>query len=78
VHPVRTCTRCSRSRRSCGGAGLLPSVRVLLFGVLFPRLVELWIGRGVTWLAAACEWPALVVFVAAALLASSITLLARA
>ena len=44
----------------------------------FPRLAEAWIGRDVTWRAAAYAWPALVVFVLAALLAAAATLLARA
>jgi CubicO group peptidase (beta-lactamase class C family) len=58
--------------------GLLPAVTVLGAGVAFPRLAEAWIGRDVTWWAAAYEWPALVVFVLAALLAATATLLARA
>jgi CubicO group peptidase (beta-lactamase class C family) len=58
--------------------GILPAVTVLGAGVAFPRLAEAWIGRDVTWWAAAYEWPALVVFVLAALLAATVTLLARA
>ena len=51
---------------------------VLGAGAAFPRLVEAWIGRDVTWRAAAYTWPALVVFVLAALLAAAATLVARA
>jgi CubicO group peptidase (beta-lactamase class C family) len=58
--------------------GLLPAVTVLGVGMAFPRLAEAWIGRDVTWWAAAYEWPALVVFVLTALLAATVTLLARA
>ena len=58
--------------------GLLPAVMVLGAGAAFPRLVEAWLGRDVTWRAAAYTWPALVVFVLAALLAAAATLLARA
>ena len=58
--------------------GLLPAVLVLGAGVAFPRLAEAWIGRDVTWRAAAYTWPALVVFVVAALLAAAATLVARA
>ena len=58
--------------------GLLPAVAVLGAGAAFPRLAEAWIGRDVTWRAAAYGWPALVVFVLAALLAAAATLLARA
>ncbi|HVH21227.1 MAG TPA: hypothetical protein VNA11_02105 [Pseudonocardia sp.] len=41
-------------------------------------MAEAWLGRDVTWWAAAYTWPALVVFVLAALLAAAATLLARA
>ena len=58
--------------------GLLPAVLVLGAGAAFPRLAEAWIGRDVTWRAAAYTWPALVVFVVAALLAAAATLVARA
>jgi CubicO group peptidase (beta-lactamase class C family) len=58
--------------------GLVPPVIVLGTGAAFPRLAEAWIGRDVTWRAAAYGWPALVVFVIAALLAAAATLLARA
>ena len=58
--------------------GLLPAVMVLGAGAAFPRLVEALLGRDVTWRAAAYTWPALVVFVLAALLAAAATLLARA
>jgi hypothetical protein len=58
--------------------GLLPAVTVVSAGAVFPRLAETWIGRDVTWKAAAYGWPALFVFVLAALLAASATLLARA
>ena len=58
--------------------GLLPAVLVLGAGAAFPRLAEAWIGRDVTWRAAAYGWPALVVFVLAALLAAAATLVARA
>ena len=57
--------------------GLLPAVLVLGVGAAFPRLAEAWIGRDVTWRAAAYTWPALVVFVFAALLAAAATLVAR-
>ena len=56
---------------------LLPAVMVLGAGAAFPRLAEAGIGRDVTWRAAAYTWPALVVFVLAALLAATATLLAR-
>ena len=58
--------------------GIIPAVLVLGAGVTFPRLAEAWIGRDVTWRAAAYEWPALVVFVLATLSAAAATLLARA
>ncbi|HEX8487054.1 MAG TPA: serine hydrolase domain-containing protein [Propionibacteriaceae bacterium] len=58
--------------------GLLPAMAVLSAGAVFPRLAEAWIGRDVTWKAAAYGWPAFVVFVLAALLAAAATLLARA
>jgi hypothetical protein len=51
---------------------------VLGTGAAFPVLAEAWIGRDVTWRAATYEWPALVVFVLAALLAAMAILLARA
>jgi hypothetical protein len=57
---------------------LLPAVTVVGAGVAFPRLAEAWIGRDVTWWAAAYEWPAFLVLVLAALLAAAATLLARA
>ena len=58
--------------------GLLPAVVVLAAGAAFPRLAETWIERDVTWRAATLGWPALVVFVLAALLAAAATLFARA
>jgi CubicO group peptidase (beta-lactamase class C family) len=73
--------RWARRRRGAplrSALGLLPAVTVLGAGMVFPRLAEAWIGRDVTWWAAAYEWPALVVFVLAALLAATGTLLARA
>jgi hypothetical protein len=70
------------TRLDCGLAALtltalLLAVTVLGAGVAFLRLAEAWIGRDVTWWAAAYEWPALVVFVLAAPLAATATLLAR-
>jgi hypothetical protein len=56
---------------------MLPSVVVIVMGAAFPRLAEAWIGRDVTWRAAAYEWPALVVFVSAALVSAAGTLVAR-
>ena len=64
--PVRTTVR------------LMPSVLVLAVVVAFPRLAELLMGRDVTWKAAAYEWPALIVSVAAAAVAAMATVLARA
>jgi hypothetical protein len=58
--------------------GLVPAVMVLGAGAAFLRVAEAWIGRDVTWRAAAYGWPALVVFVLAALVAGAATLLARA
>ncbi|HYP44203.1 MAG TPA: serine hydrolase domain-containing protein [Propionibacteriaceae bacterium] len=58
--------------------GLIPAVAVLGAGAAFPRVAEAWIERDVTWRAGAYGWPALVVFVLAALLAATATLLARA
>ena len=57
---------------------MLPSVLVLAVGAAFPRLAEALMGRDVTWKAAAYEWPALVVFVNAAVAAAAATALARA
>jgi CubicO group peptidase (beta-lactamase class C family) len=57
---------------------LLPAVMVLGAGPAFPHLVETLLSRDVTWRAAAYGWPALVVFVLAALLAAAATLLVRA
>jgi CubicO group peptidase (beta-lactamase class C family) len=57
--------------------GLLPAVAVLGVGAVFPQLAEALLGRDVTWQAAAYGWPALVLFVLAALLAAAATLLAR-
>jgi CubicO group peptidase (beta-lactamase class C family) len=56
---------------------LLPPALVLGAAAAFPWLAEAWIERDVTWRAAAYEWPAVFVFVAAALLAAASTLLAR-
>jgi hypothetical protein len=72
-----------RARRRRGALlrtalGVLPSVVVLGVGGVFPRLAEAWIGRDVTWRAAAYGWPALVVFVLTAMLAAAATLIARA
>ncbi len=72
--------RWARRRRRAplrAALGLLPPVLVLAAGASFSRLAEAWIGRDVTWRAAAYEWPALVVFVCAALAAAAGTLLAR-
>jgi hypothetical protein len=66
-----------RSARLLAALGLLPSVLVIVAGAAFPRLAEVWIGRNVTWRAAAYEWPALAVFVCAALIAAAGTLSAR-
>ena len=73
--------RWARRRRSAPlrtALGVLPSVVVLGVGGVFPRLAEAWIGRDVTWRAAAYGWPALVVFVLSAMLAAAATLIARA
>ena len=59
------------------GLGMLPPVLVLVAGAAFPWLAEAWISRDVTWRAAAYEWPAVFVLVAAALVAAVSTLLAR-
>jgi len=56
---------------------LTPIVILLAVGAAFPRLLELWIGRDLTWRAAAYGWPALVLFMAAVLAATGATLLAR-
>jgi CubicO group peptidase (beta-lactamase class C family) len=56
---------------------LLPPALVLGAGAAFPWLAEAWIRRDVTWRAAAYEWPAVFLFVAAALVAAASTLLAR-
>jgi CubicO group peptidase (beta-lactamase class C family) len=56
----------------------LPLALILIGGAVFPRLAEAWIQRDVTWRAAAYEWPALVVFLCAALVAAASTLTARA
>jgi hypothetical protein len=52
-------------------------VILLAVGAAFPQLFELWIGRDLTWRAAAYGWPALVLFVIAVLAAAGATLLAR-
>jgi CubicO group peptidase (beta-lactamase class C family) len=73
--------RWARRRRSAPlrtVLGLLPVVLILGAGAAFPHLAEAWIERDVTWRAAAYGWPALVVFVLAALLAAAATLFARA
>ena len=58
--------------------GLLPPVAVLGLVVAFPDIAgRLAGGRDVNWVAAAYGWPALVVFVAAALIAAATTLIAR-
>jgi hypothetical protein len=57
--------------------GLLPSVSVLGLAAALPWLVESSLGRDVTWRAVAYGWPALVIFVIAALVAAAGTLLAR-
>ena len=62
--------RWARRRRSSpllAGLSLLPPALVLIAGAAFPSLAEAWIRRDVTWRAAAYEWPAVFVFVAAAL-----------
>ena len=56
---------------------LTPLVILLAVGAVFPQLFELWIGRDLTWRAAAYGWPALVLFVIAVLAAAGATLLAR-
>ncbi len=66
-----------RGARLLAALGLLPSVVVIVGGAAFPRLAEAWIGRDVTWRAAAYEWPALVVFMSTALVAAAGTLVAR-
>ena len=67
-----------RGTRLRAALGLVPAVVVLAAGVAFPYLAEAWIGRDVAWRAAAYQWPALVVFVLVAMLASAATLVARA
>lgn len=74
--------RASRWARRRGGPvrttlRMVPSVLVLAVGAAFPRLNEVLIGRDVTWRAAAYEWPALVAFVGAAVVAAAATVLAR-
>jgi CubicO group peptidase (beta-lactamase class C family) len=66
-----------RSARLLAALGLLPSVVVIVVGAAFPRLAEAWVGRDVTWRAAAYEWPAVVVLVGVALVAAAGTLVAR-
>ena len=73
----RWATRHARSRVRVV-LGLLPSVAVLGLVVAFPDIVgRLAGGRDVSWVTAAYSWPALVVFVAAALIAAATTLIAR-
>ncbi|WP_392545269.1 serine hydrolase domain-containing protein [Oryzobacter telluris] len=71
--------RWARRRRGSAIRGLrmLPSVLVLAAGTAFPLLAKAWVGRDVTWSAAAYQWPAMVVFVFAVLLATAATVLAR-
>jgi CubicO group peptidase (beta-lactamase class C family) len=76
VRAGRWARRWSRSPRRAA-LGLLPSLLTLGAGTAFPDLAELWIGRDVTWGAAAYGWPALVVFALASLLAAAVTLAAR-
>ena len=58
--------------------GLGPPLAVLALGAAFPTIVgHLTGGRDVNWVTAAYSWPALVVFVAAALVAAAATLIAR-
>jgi hypothetical protein len=81
VSGLRRAGRWAARRRGApwrGALGLAPSLLVVVVGAALPWLAEAWIGRDVTWRAAAYEWPAVVVFVGAALLAASATLLARA
>ncbi len=56
---------------------VLPAALVLGAGAAFPGLAEAWTRRDVTYQVVAYEWPALFVFVAAALIAAAGTLLAR-
>jgi hypothetical protein len=57
---------------------LLPALVVIGVVAAFPRVAEfLFGGRDVSWAAAAYAWPALVILVVAALLASVATVLAR-
>ena len=72
----------SWARRRRGGRvsttlRMVPSALVLTVGAAFPRVVDALIGRDVTWRALMYEWPALVVFVGAALLAALATTLTR-
>ncbi len=67
-----------RGTRLRAALALMPAVAVLAAGTAFPHLTEAWIERDVTWRAAAYQWPALVVFVLAAMLAATATLIARA
>ena len=73
-----TWARYRRRGRMSTALRLLPSAFALAVAAGFPWLAENLVGRDVNWRAAAYEWPALVVFVVAAALASSATLLARA
>ena len=57
---------------------VLPPAFVLGAGAAIPWLATAWIRRDVTWRAAAYEWPAVWMFVAAALIAAASTLLAWA
>ena len=73
----RWATRHARSRMRVV-LGLLPSIAVLGLVAGFPDIVgRLAGGRDVSWVTAAYSWPALVVFVAAALIAAATTLIAR-
>jgi hypothetical protein len=58
---------------------LIPTLGILALGVAFPKIAGYLVGgRGVSWLAAAYGWPALVAFVLAAMVASAVSLIARA
>jgi CubicO group peptidase (beta-lactamase class C family) len=57
---------------------LLPQLSVMGLAVVFPHIAQLLMdGREVSWVDATYGWPALVIFVAGAMTASAVTLVAR-
>lgn len=80
VSGVLRAGRWARRRRSTPVRrilALLPLSLVLVAGAGFPDLVETLLSRDATWTAALYTWPALVVFVLAAVAAAGSTLLVR-